>query len=113
MTQRRANCASRCAPASGRSGRPWKSPKSPKSPPTKAARVGPWIGKRREPSSPIRAGSKLVILSFCLLVLGLGVGSLDGFAHVVAGGGALVLRAGGASGAGPGGFRRAGGNGQV
>ena len=39
--------------------------------------------------------------------------ALDGFADVVAGGGALVLRAGRASGAGPGGFRRAGGNGQV
>ena len=39
--------------------------------------------------------------------------ALDGLSHVVADGGPLVLRPGRASGAGPGRFRRAGGNGQV
>ena len=60
---------------------------------------------------PSRRLSLLFNLSACRFV-GLGVGSLDGFADVVAGGGPAVLRSGRAAGTGPGGFRCAGGDGE-
>src|SRR5271165_6920885 len=76
---------------------------------SKTVRLQPSDGEIYPVGRPAALACYLTCLPAGLL---LGFLALDGLADVVAGGGPLVLRCGGPSGPGAGGFRRAGGHGE-